>query len=82
MYSVQLKGLCECVFVDVFVKTVLTTVTTGKRLKKILISTANRWLFMYIFNPSQKKLIYRIYSIKRPGHLLNFWTLRVGAYWR
>ena len=25
---------------------------------------------------------YRIYSIKRPGHLLNFWTLRVGAYSR
>ena len=23
---------------------------------------------------------YRIYSITRPGHLLNFWTLRVGAY--
>ena len=26
--------------------------------------------------------IYRIYSIKRPGRLLNFWTLRVGAYSR
>ena len=25
---------------------------------------------------------YRIYSIKRPGRLLNFWTLRVGAYLR
>ena len=25
---------------------------------------------------------YRIYSIKRPGRLLNFWTLRVGAYSR
>ena len=25
---------------------------------------------------------YRIYSINRPGHLLNFWTLRVGAYSR
>ena len=23
---------------------------------------------------------YRIYSINRPGRLLNFWTLRVGAY--
>ena len=22
---------------------------------------------------------YRIYSINRPGRLLNFWTLRVGA---
>ena len=22
----------------------------------------------------------RIYSINRPGRLLNFWTLRVGAY--
>ena len=24
----------------------------------------------------------RIYSINRPGRLLNFWTLRVGAYSR
>ena len=23
---------------------------------------------------------YRIYSINRPGRLLNFWILRVGAY--
>ena len=28
------------------------------------------------------KYIYRIYSINRPGRLLNFWTLRVGAYSR
>ena len=26
--------------------------------------------------------IYRIYSIKRPGRLLNFWSLRVGAFSR
>ena len=26
--------------------------------------------------------MYRIYSINRPGRLLNFWTLRVGAYLR
>ena len=25
---------------------------------------------------------YRIYSINRPGRLLNFWTSRVGAYSR
>ena len=25
---------------------------------------------------------YRIYSINRPGRLLNFWTLKVGAYSR
>ena len=25
---------------------------------------------------------YRIYSINRPGRLLNFWTMRVGAYSR
>ena len=25
---------------------------------------------------------YHIYSINRPGRLLNFWTLRVGAYSR
>ena len=25
---------------------------------------------------------YRIYSINRPGRLLNFWTLIVGAYSR
>ncbi len=28
------------------------------------------------------EFIYRIYSIKRPGRLLNFWTSRVGAYSR
>ena len=28
------------------------------------------------------RMIYRIYSIKRPGRLLNFWTLRVGVYSR
>ena len=28
------------------------------------------------------KLVYRIYSINRPGRLLNFWTLRGGAYSR
>ena len=27
------------------------------------------------------EMIYRIYSINRPGRLLNFWTLRVGAYY-
>ena len=29
---------------------------------------------------NNKLLTYRIYSINRPGRLLNFWTLRVGAY--
>ena len=37
-------------------------------------------------NFTHRKLIdlpnYRIYSINRPGCLLNFWTLRVGAYSR
>ena len=28
------------------------------------------------------KVAYRIYSINRPGRLLKFWTLRVGAYSR
>ena len=27
-------------------------------------------------------LLYRIYSINRPGRLLNFWTVRVGTYSR
>ena len=31
--------------------------------------------FVFFFSP-----IGRIYSINRPGRLLNFWTLRVGAY--
>ena len=30
-------------------------------------------VFYFIF-------MYRIYSIKRPGRLFNFWTFRVGAY--
>ena len=29
-----------------------------------------------------KMVEYRIYSINRPGRLLNFWILRVGAYSR
>ena len=29
---------------------------------------------------SAQKGKYRIYSINLPGRLLNFWTLRVGAY--
>jgi len=32
--------------------------------------------------PISAILAYRIYSINRPGRLLNFWTLRVGAYSR
>ena len=31
---------------------------------------------------AQSLRTYRIYSINRPGRLLNFWTLRVGAYSR
>ena len=30
----------------------------------------------------QANFSYRIYSINRPGRLLNFWTLRVGTYSR
>ena len=41
------------------------------------------WILLVVlyfcFPPLQN---YRIYSIKRPGRLLNFWTLRVGAYSR
>ena len=32
--------------------------------------------------PKKKETNYRIYSINRPGRLLNFLTLRVGAYSR
>ncbi len=36
-----------------------------------------------LFESCETKMsIYRIYSIKRPGRLLNFWTLRVGVYSR
>ena len=41
--------------------------------------TSSNWIFL---RPRVKKDIYRIYSINRPGRLLNFWTLRVGAYSR
>ena len=37
------------------------------------------WLRAVVF---QLYLKYRIYSINRPGRLLNFWTLRVGTYSR
>ena len=31
------------------------------------------------FSSLLRFITYRIYSINRPGRLLNFWTLRVGA---
>ena len=31
---------------------------------------------------NKSKIIYRIYAIKRPGRLLKFWPMRVGAYSR
>ena len=34
------------------------------------------------FNFISCQFEYRIYSINRPGRLLNFWTLRVGAHSR
>ena len=39
----------------------------------VLPNRGDRWISRYS---------YRIYSINRPGRLLNFWTLRVGAYLR
>ena len=44
--------------------------------KMAVFSSANNLYFLVI------GVNYRIYSINRPGHLLNFWTLRVGAYSR
>ena len=40
------------------------------------------WAFLPPFNCSywKKEKKNRIYSINRPGRLLNFWSLRVGAY--
>ena len=40
-----------------------------------------RWKMAYLHDWLLKKS-YRIYSINRRGRLLNFWTLRVGAYSR
>ena len=36
----------------------------------------------YISVSSSPVHIYRIYSIRRPGRLLNFWALRVGGFSR
>ena len=36
----------------------------------------------YISVSSSTLHIYRIYSIRRPGRLLNFWALRVGGFSR
>ena len=36
----------------------------------------------YVHPDDQTQPTYCIYSINRPRHLLNFWTLRVGAYLR
>ena len=38
--------------------------------------------FPEFLDQSLRKTFYRIYSINRPGRLLNFWPLRVGAYSR
>ena len=43
---------------------------------KFNVSNASRLFFCPTFYN------YRIYSINRPERLLNFWTLRVGAYSR
>ena len=40
------------------------------------------FLVAYLRCVSSGLLDYRIYSINRPGRLLNFWTLKVGAYSR
>ena len=37
---------------------------------------------LYSNTYTYKHETYRIYSINRPGRLLNFWTLKVGAYSR
>ena len=37
---------------------------------------------VFHFKAAVEEHEYRIYSINRPGRLLNFWTLRVGAYSR
>ena len=37
---------------------------------------------LYSNTYTYKHETYRIYSINRPGRLLNFWTLGVGAYSR
>ena len=39
-------------------------------------------LIMSIKSPRMLGLEYRIYSINRPGRVLHFWILRVGAYLR
>ena len=39
-------------------------------------------IYIYLALPARAFGKYRIYSINRPGRLLNFWTLRVGAYLR
>ena len=38
--------------------------------------------FMKVQIPCFTDIEHHIYSIKHPGRLLNFWTLRVGAYSR
>ncbi len=49
----------------------------------LLISDHMIFLVQFGVNKHSKfTCAYRIYSIKRPGRLLNFWTLRVGAYSR
>ena len=41
-----------------------------------------RYREIYLLVLFTKGSLYRIYSINRPGRLLKFWTLRVGAYSR
>ena len=54
----------------------------------VLNGGGHSWILIEFFfeglraQKSNYNYTYRIYSINRPGRLLNFWALRVGAYSR
>ena len=58
------------------------------RFARYLYSTECSWINIFMTKAVRGSITkinqsdYRIYSIKRPRRLLNFWTLRVGAYSR
>ena len=57
---------------------------TRSHMKRLRFSVYYRFVYSFSrsFQLSFFFFIYRIYSINRPGRLLNFWTLIVGAYSR
>ena len=69
--------------VGFIVKSLVVPSSLKKKKKYMTLSEQVQGLYHALWTrPSCSAVGYRIYSINRPGGLLNFWTLGVGAYLR